>query len=505
MLRQAPKLVPLSLLTISLTCWVSRAQGLKEFEKNVTEFTLANGLHFIVLERHEAPVVSFFTMVNTGSADDPKGSTGLAHMFEHMAFKGTETLGSKDPAEEKKALAAVEQIYDKLDEEKGKGPRADAARVSRLESELKAAIEKANSYSEAEIFTRVLTENGAVGLNASTSTDSTMYFYSLPANRKELWFYLQSQILGGPVYREFYKERDVVREERRMRVESDPFGKAQELLMATGFLAHPYKTIVGWASDIEGLRARDAATFFHRYYVPSNMVVAIAGDVDPKDVKRLADQYFSAIPGGPVPPPVNTVELKQEGERRSAVESPSQPVMFIGYKRPEQTHPDNAALRVLASVLSSGRTGLLYKEMVRDKRIALQAGVGPTLPGGKYPNLFLVYFLPAAGKTLEENEKAVYAILDRVKAEKIDSVTLERVKTKVRAQLVRQLDSSFGLAYQLAANYTAYGDWRKLFTSLDEIEKVTAEDVQRVARLYLSEKSRTVVYTQQPGKSGEAK
>jgi predicted Zn-dependent peptidase len=226
--------------------------------------------------------------------------------------------------------------------------------------------------------------------------------------------------------------------------------------------------------------------------------VAIAGDVDAKDVKRLADQYFSSIPSGPMPPPVTTVELKQEGERRSVVESPAQPAIFIGYKRPEQTHPDNSALRVLASILSGGRTGLLYKEMVRDQKIALQVGVGPTLPGGKYPNLLLVYCLPASGKTLEENERAIYSILDRVKNEKVDEMTLQRVKTKVRAQLIRQLDSSFGLAYQLASNYTSYGDWRKLFTSLDEVEKVTAEDVQRVAKTYLIETSRTVVYTQQP-------
>lgn len=483
LLRGLAVLVPLALA----------AQNLQEFEKKVTEFTLPNGLHFIVLERHNAPTASFFLMVNTGSADDPKGATGLAHMFEHMAFKGNDTLGTKDFPAEKKTLAEVEAVYDRLENERRKGPRADKVTVAKLEKELHAAIEKANSYADGEAYSRVIQKNGGVGLNAGTSTDFTIYFYSLPANRKELWFLLTSKMLDGPVYREFYKERDVVREERRMRIESSPQGKAQELLMSAAFLAHPYKTIGGWASDIENLRAKDAEAFFRTYYVPANMVVAIAGDVDPKEIRRLADAYFGGLKPGPMPPPVITREPKQEGERRLSVATQSQPFVLIGYRRPEQTHPDAPALDVLSNILSSGRTGLIYREMVRDKKLALGAGAVPVMPGGKYPNLFLLYSFPNAGKTIEENEKALYEILERAKKEKPDETTLKRVKTKVRAGLIRQLDSSYGLGFQLATYYTLYGDWRKLFTRIDDIEKVTADDVVRVAKEYLGEKSRTVV------------
>jgi predicted Zn-dependent peptidase len=480
------------------------AQDLKEFEKKVTEFTLANGLHFIVLERHDAPVVSMFTMVDVGSANDVSGATGLAHMFEHMAFKGNDVLGTKNFAEEKKAMAVVEQAYDKLDEERRKGPRANAETVKKLEAELKAAIEKANSYSDAEAYSRTIKENGGVGLNAFTSTDMTAYFYSLPANRLELWAMLTSKQLSQPILREFYKERDVVREERRMRFESSAQGKAQELLMESAFLEHPYRSLIGFGSDVENLRASDAAVFFKKYYVPGNMVIAIAGDVTPKEVKRLADQYFSATPSGPLPPPVVTVEPKQEGERRIAVETPSQPFVFIGYKRPNGTDKDDPVFDVLNGVLSSGRTGMLYKDMVRDKKIALFAGASADFPGSKYPNLFLLYSLPAAGKTIEENEKDIYAILDKLKREKVDAATLARVKTKVRAGLIRQLDSSFGMAMQLATMYKQYGDWRKLFTGLDEIDRVTADDVQRVARQYFNDSARTVVYSKpMPSKGGD--
>ncbi len=238
---------------------LASAQSLKEFEKRVTEFTLANGLHFIVLERHDAPVVSFNTYVKAGSLDDPAGQTGLAHMFEHMAFKGTPWIGSKNWPEEKKALAEVEEVYAKLEEERRKDLRADRGKIETLETKLKAAVDKANLYVEPNAYPRIIEENGGVGLNAGTSLESTNYFYNFPSNRIELWFLLESQRFLNPVFREFYKERDVVMEERRMRVESNPQGKLVEALLGTAFIAHPYRVGPGgWASDIQNLRGSPA-------------------------------------------------------------------------------------------------------------------------------------------------------------------------------------------------------------------------------------------------------
>jgi predicted Zn-dependent peptidase len=486
-------------ITAALLALPLGAQNLKEFEKNVTEFTLQNGLHFIVLERHAAPVASFHTYVNAGSVDDPKGRTGVAHMFEHMAFKGTPDIGGTNPAAERLALTAVEKAYDELEAEKRKGPRADEAKVKALDEALDKAIEKANSYVVPNLYPRIIEENGGVGMNASTSSDSTNYFYNFPSNRVELWFYLESARFLNPMFREFYKERSVVREERRMRIESDPQGKLIEQLLGVSLIAHPYRVPgVGWATDIENLRVSDARAFYEKYYTPSNITIAIAGDVSPAKIKQLAETYFGRLPKKPLPEPVITEEPPQEGGRRVLVESPSQPMELIAYHRPDQNDKDDAVFDVIDGVLSAGRTSILYKTLVRDKQLSLAAGAEASLPGSKYPNLFLFYLYPNQGHTLEENEKELDTVIENFKKEKVDAATLARVKTRTRAGLIRQLDNNAGLARLLASYHVNYGDWRKLFTSIEDIEKVTADDVQRVAKQYFTPENRTVAATVQP-------
>jgi predicted Zn-dependent peptidase len=481
---------------LALACLSLAAQDLKEFEKKVTEFTLPNGLHFTLVERHDAPVVSFHTYVNAGSVDDPSGATGIAHMFEHMAFKGTETIGTKDWAGERKALEAVEEAYDKVEAERNKGPKADSRRIDVLQMQLKMAIDHAQSFVEPNEYTRVIEENGGVGLNAGTSLDSTEYYYSLPSNRVELWFLMESQRFLHPVFREFYKERDVVMEERRMRIESNPQGKLFEDFLATAFAAHPYRNPgVGWPSDIVNLRRGTAREFYDKYYVPANINIAIVGDVNPADARRMAEKYFGPLPARPLPPLLHTTEPPQPGPKTAVVNSPSQPLLCFGYKRPDQYDPDDAVFDVIQMVLSSGRTGLLYKELVQEKRIALQAQAAATFPDGRYANLFVFLLVPAFGHTVDENQKALDDLLVRFESQKVDAETLARVKTKVRAGLIRRLASNAGLASMLTAYYGSYGDWRKLFTSLDDLNKVTADDVQRVALKYFDPASRTVAYT----------
>src|SRR5271154_4414257 len=495
------------LLLLSLCPLFLSAQSLKDFEKRITEFTLANGLHFIIFERHEAPVVSFHSYVNAGSVDDPSGETGIAHMFEHMAFKGTETIGTKNYPLERKAMDEVEHIYDEYDAERNKGLKADPKKLDALQQQLKAAMEKADSYVIPNAYPELIEANGGVGLNAGTGEDSTNYFYNFPRNRLELWFLLESQRFYDPVFREFYKERDVVREERRMRVESSQQGQLLEALLATAFEAHPYRNMAsGWASDIENFRLTEAIAFYKKYYVPANITIGIAGDVDPKECRRLADKYFSLLPAGPMPGGPRTVEPVQKGEKRVQVESPAQPFLAVGYKRPDQLDKDDPVFDVLSEILSGERTGLFYTELVRDKQIALAAGAESGFPGGKYPGLFILFLVPNQGHTIEENEKAAYEIGERVKREKVTDETLNRIKIKVRAALIRKLDSNSGMAEELTQNYAAFGDWRKLFTSIDEVEKVTADDVQRVARKYLIADTRTVAYlVHPPAKPGAAK
>ncbi len=477
----------------------ARAQNLKEFEKHITEFTLDNGLHFIVLERHRAPVVSFHTYVNAGAVDDPQGQTGMAHMFEHMAFKGTPEIGSNDWQKEKAAIAEIETRYDALDAERAKGPQADAARLKTLQANLKDAIDTASSFVETNLYPRIIEENGGEGLNAQTGEDSTEFFYSLPSNRAELWYLLESQRFREPVFREFYKERDVVREERRMRTESEPQGKLIEALAATAIEAHPYRRpAVGWPSDIENLRVRDAEKFFQTYYAPANITIAIVGDIDPANARSMAEKYFGPISKRVLPPRPSTEDPPQDGPRSAQIDSPAQPIEAIAYKRPSQYDKDDAVFDVIESILSGGRTGLLYKSLVRDQRIALVAAANSSFPGTKYPNLFVFFLVPAMGKTVAENEEALGKVLAKMKAEKVDPQTLARVKTKARAGLIRQLDSNAGLANQLASYQGAYGDWRKLFTSIEDIDKVTAEDVQRVAQKYFIATNKTTAYLKAP-------
>jgi predicted Zn-dependent peptidase len=457
------------------------------------------------LERHEAPVVSFQTYVDVGSVDDPKNRTGLAHMFEHMAFKGTPVVGTLDYDKERPALDRVDQAVDALEAERRKGHLADSKRLQALRAEVEKAVQEAAQLANSEEFSRLVEENGGTGLNAGTASDATFYVMSLPSNRLELWFYLESERFLHPVFRDFYKERDVVREERRMRTESSPVGKLIEVFLAAAYSAHPYGWPgVGWASDIEGLTVDDARRFFETYYVPANMTIAVVGDVDPKRVKGLAEAYFARLPKRPLPPVVETEEPPQEGQRRLEVISEAQPVTVVGYKKPSKYHPDRAVFDVISSVLSGGRTSWFYKELVRDRQIALQAGGFPDFPGDKYTSLFLFYAFPSSGHTVEENEKAMDELIEKLKNEGPDQETLQMVKTKARAGLIAGLDSNSGLASQLASYHSGYGDWRQLFRWLDEINAVTPADVQRVAKEYFTTRNRTVGYLVKPPAAGDS-
>jgi predicted Zn-dependent peptidase len=477
----------------TLLSTAAAAQSLQEFQKKVTEFTLANGFHFIVVERHDAPVVAFNSYVNAGSVDDPTGKTGMAHMFEHMAFKGTSLIGTTNWGIERQQLKDIERAYDNLEEEQNKGPRADPQKVQQLVSRLTTEIELGEKYVNQNLFTRFIEANGGAGLNAQTSNDSTIFYYSLPSNRAELWFLLESQRFYDPVFREFYKERQVVLEERRMSIDSNPEGLLREAFAAAAFEAHPYHNPTGgWMSDILSFRLRDALAFYKKYYVPSNITIGIAGDISAADARRFAEKYFSIIPAGPAPPIIHTVEPKQLGERRVVVESDSQPIELIGYKRPSELSPDDAVLEVIAGVLSGGRTGTLYKDLVRDRKIALSAGTFTTFPAGRYPNLFVLYVYPNLGKSLEECEQPLLDAVERLKTEKVDDATLKRIRAQLRASLISRLETNESLASEVTSYYATYGDWRKLFTELQEFDKVTADDVMRVAKQYFVPEARTI-------------
>ena len=487
----------LLLLVLALGRPAAAQDLLQQFEPKVTEFTLDNGLTFLVVERHEAPVVSFFTYADVGGADEVKGITGMAHMFEHMAFKGTTTIGSKDLEAELAAMDEVERLYLELKAEQRKGARADANRLAALETAFEEAQENARSLVENGEFEKVIERAGGTGLNATTSSDATRYFYSLPANKTELWFSLEADRFLNPVLREFYTERDVVMEERRMRTESSPVGRLLEEFLAAAFKSHPYgEPVVGHMSDLQSFTRSEAEDFFRTYYGASNLTIAVVGDVDPDEIRDLAETYFGRLPAGRKPDPVETVEPAQLGERRVVIEEQTQPFVLVGYHKGSVNHPDDAVFEVLADILSQGRTSRIYRQLVEQDQLALQAGGFNNFPGSKYPNLFVFYAVPNQGHTPQENEEAIYAIIDDIRENGVTPEELERAKTRARAALIRQLQSNTGIAGQMTFYEVVTGDWRNLFRRLDQIEAVTDADLRRVAQETFRRSNRTVALIQ---------
>ena len=484
--------VPLVLFFLSTTL---QAQDLATFEGTVTEHQLSNGMRFIIVERHEVPVISFHTYADVGSVDEEAGVSGMAHMFEHMAFKGTSDIGTKDIEAERKALAKVDEAYAALQEEQRRGSGVDATRLEELQQAFERAKENAAGYAESNEYSRIIEENGGVGLNAGTGFDSTTYYINFTSNKLELWFSLESARFLDPVFREFYRERDVVIEERLLRVESQPVGKLIEEYLSVAYKAHPYgRNAIGWKSDLNNMTRDQAKRFFTKYYTPPNLTAVIVGDVDAKEVVRLAELYFGRIPKGPSPETLWTVEPPQEGERRLEVYARAQPVLLMGFHKPSINHPDDAVFDAVQDVLSGGRTSRIYRSLVQDKKIAMAAGGFPGFPGNKYPNQFLFYSFPTAGHTNEENEEAMLAEIDRLKTEWVTEEELSRVKRRARADLIGGLDSNAGLASQLAYYDVLTGDWRNLFRAIESIDEVNREDIQRVTNEYFTERNRTVAY-----------
>jgi predicted Zn-dependent peptidase len=468
------------------------AQQLTRFEKTVTTKVLPNGLTLLVCERPEAPVFSYFTMVDAGDANDPGGQSGLAHMFEHLAFKGTEDIGTTNWPEEKIALAKVETAYQAYDFEYRKRVGRDEAKLKQLHEAFEDAVAAAQKFVIPNQFTQIAEEAGATGVNAETGLDSTQYFWSMPVNALQLWAYLESDRIAHPVPREFYKERDVVQEERRMRVDSSPIGRMEEQFFEAAFVASPYhRPNVGFESELSQLSATEAAVFHAKYYVPSNIVIAVAGDVKAAEIMPTLEKYFGAIPAGPKPEPSATVEPPQTSEKSVVIREATQPFYIEGYHRGSYLDPDDAVYDAISDILSNGRTSRMYRSLVRDQQIAAQSAGFSGFPGDKYPGLFVLYAVPLPEHAPEQMRVAIHKEIDRLKTQDVTDDELAMFKTRARADLLRGLGDNEGLAEQLATYQTRFGDWRELFLELKKIDAVTKADIRRVATKTFVEGNRT--------------
>ncbi len=460
------------------------------FLERVTEFRLDNGMKFIVIENHEAPVVSFVTYADVGGVDEPDGQTGVAHFLEHLAFKGTKSIGTENYKREKVYLKKLDRLFTKIQAAQTTGKEAKLAQLKEKFSNVES---QASSFVKQNEYGQIVDTAGGVGLNAVTTADYTSYFYSFPANKLELWMSLESERFLNPVFREFYKEKQVILEERRMRTDNSPIGQTIEAFLDTAFVSHPYKRpTIGYNEDIRNLTRENVREFFATYYTPNNLTVAIAGDVNPQEVQALVEVYFGRFPKKPAPPEVNKIEPQQTETKEVIVKLPTQPWYLEGYHVAGLTDPDYPVYNLLTSILSSGRTSRLYQSLVEQQQVALSAQGFSGFPGNKYPNLMLFYALTAPGHTVDDVAIALREQIELLKTEPVTKAELDRIKTQFKASLLRSLDSNLEMARILTEYEAKTGDWRNLFKELQALTAVTADDIQRVAQEIFTEENRTI-------------
>jgi len=523
-------------------------------------FTLPNGMKFLLVPRHDQPnTVAAGWLAKVGSVNERPGITGISHFFEHMMFKGTDAIGTRDSARDADYRARQKAIRDKINQltwsaqydSYFKGSIADAwdakndtPELARLRAELKSLMdEQQGKAGDAEIkqlevelaktdaatptgtqrkadlekqianlkaqqtalstivkdeFDKIYTAAGGTGMNAFTSYDLTFYFINVPSNKFELWAWMESDRLNNSVFREFYSERDVVHEERRLRTESTPTGVFQEQFDSMFWMASPYSwPVIGWTSDLNSYDMDEAMKYWNTYYRPNNLVGIIVGDFDPAAAKKTISTYFSRLePGKVAPPPVVTLEPKQGAEMRMMAEAETQPQVEIRYHTVGFQHKDSYALDVMSSILN-GRTGRLYKDMVEGSKVASSAGAQQD--SRKYAGAFSFDAETKGDSTPAQLEEGWYAELKKLQTEAVPAGELQKVKNQAMADSYRRLQSNFFLLIQLA-QAEALGDWSEINKESAKIQAVTAEDIKRVANQYFDKTNRSVAtYTRKAG------
>ncbi|MFC1657010.1 insulinase family protein [Candidatus Moduliflexota bacterium] len=488
--RCAAALIALVLLLPAGTA----SAALEELEERVVEETLANGMRVIVLPRRQSPTVSLSMRFLVGSVEEEGGRTGLAHLLEHMLFKGTTTLGTRNWAMERPLRDRIEELAAALDGERGKGEGASGERVAALKEELRRTREEARRFVVKDEIDAIYTAQGAQGFNASTGADLTTYTVSLPSNRVELWARIESERLRDPVMREFYSERDVVVEERLQSFDTDPSRRLSALLFSTAFRAHPYRRpVIGWRGDVEDLRSGDALRFFRTWYTPGNAVLAAVGDVDPASFIALLKKYFEPLPAQRADRRPISTEPEQRGERRALLHMDAQPEVMLAFHKPTLPHEDDYAFDLIDGLLAGGRTSRLYRRLVEEEGTAISVSTSNGSPGARFPNLFVIRAVPRFPHSAAEVEEGILAELDRLAREDVSPGELARVRNGLRASMIRGLQSNKGLAGTLSYFQSVAGDWRYVTTHLEVLGQITPAKVREAAARYLTAGNRTVV------------
>ena len=481
---------------------------------NAEVFTLDNGMKFLLYPRNEEPnIIAAGWVAKVGSVNERPGITGISHFFEHMMFKGTDTIGTKDAKRDAEVRAKQTEVRNKLmaiqlgsqykrwkagEIDDPWDARNDTEEMKALRQELTRLMEEQKSITVMNEFDKVYTSMGGSGMNAFTEYDMTFYFISVPANKFELWAWMESDRLTNSTFREFYAERDVVHEERRLRTESTPTGVFQEQFDAMFWQSSPYNwPVIGWTSDLNSYTMEQAKDYYATYYGCNNIVGVVVGDFKTDEIKPVIKKYFERLsPSSKAIPPVVTLEMPQLAEQRMNAECDCQPSVEVRYKTVPFNHADSFALAVMADVLN-GRTGHLYKSMTEGKQIASSAAAGQE--DRKYAGAFSFTAETKGDATPEQLEAGWYEELEKLKTDLVPERELQKVKNQNAANDYRRLQNTFFLMVQIG--YTeAKGGWEYLNTAPSRLQAVTAEDIKRVANKYFDAKNRSVaIYKRKAG------
>ena len=483
-------------LLLATTVWAQ--------EVAVEEVVLDNGMTVLLLPRPGDPNVAAGWVAKVGSVYERPGITGVAHLFEHMMFKGTSTIGTRNIESDLQLIAQLDEVKAEMRVEEAalleahrlgriedpNDPAGRSVRHRELIERFEALLAEQDELIIKEDFSRLYSGQGASGMNAGTSYDYTIYFVNVPANKLELWFWMESDRLLNPVFREFYSERDVVHEERRLRTDSTPTGKFAEQFDALFWQSSPYSwPVVGWPSDLEGITREEALEFFGLYYAPNNLAAVLVGDFDPAEVRVLAERYFGRLsPSARPAPQPRTREMPQLGEKRMTAYAETNPQVAIRYHSVPDGHVDEPALVVLGQILN-GRTGRFYRSLVEEQEVATSAAGGQN--GFKFEGMFSLQGTAKDGHTPEEVEQALYAEMERLKDELVEPRELQKVKNQNAASNFRGLQSNFGLMMQLMVR-EAWRGWETINSDPALYDAVTVEDIQRVVNTYFTPENRAV-------------
>ncbi len=486
-------LIPAILLILLIFLLQPMYAAETDLESRVLKFILKNGIRILLLERPLSPTVSLYIRQRAGAVDEISGKSGTAHLLEHMVFKGTTTIGTRNDKNERAVLKEIRTTGRQLDLERRKADGADTKALEALQAKLKTLQEAHKKLIIPNELDRIYTENGGEEMNASTGQDLTTYHVSLPSNKIELWARIESDRMQNPVFREFYTERDVIMEERRQRIETNPKGKLAEQFFAAAFQAHPYGSpILGWPSDMRFLNMDDVSAFFHQARAPRHTVIAVVGDINPGETLAVIRKYFENIPAQKTEPPFITEEPPQSGERRVEVIFDAKPQLMIGYHKPPPPAQDDYIFDVIEAILSKGRTSRFYRTLVEGLKIAESVNTANGMPGARYPNLFAIFATPRQPHECRELEQAIDAELERLTREPVGEQELQKVKNQMKVDFIRSLNSNSGLAGMLSYYEVLIGDYRYLTNYIKAIDTITPAGIMQAAQKYLRKENRTV-------------